>query len=314
MSHGHPPAASGDCVQCHEPHQSAVKGLLRKKPTDLCGKCHADLLKRIADGKPHAPVAMGMCLSCHAGHGSENRGMTRQAGAALCTRCHSIEKLGLQAKHRGFSLAQADCATCHDPHVDSRGKTTLLKARAHVPFAQGKCAECHGTKRTGATVEAVPELCFRCHEPKRAWMSAPVVHAPLQGRESCLACHQPHTAGSASLLDRPGENLCYSCHERKGFQRKNVHAALQSGCMTCHNPHAGNQKKLLLEDVNAMCRQCHEDTSKHFHRLEGITDPRTNQPVTCVGCHLPHSSDEKALLAYEPTRELCIQCHDPSMK
>jgi predicted CXXCH cytochrome family protein len=239
--------------------------------------------------------------------------MLQQAGAALCTRCHSIQKLGLEAKHQGFALAKANCAGCHDPHVDSRGKTTLLKARAHPPFAQGKCAECHGQKRDGTTVQSVPELCFKCHEPARAWMSSAVVHAPLQTRKACLSCHQAHTANSDALLDRPTEELCFTCHDRKGFERKNVHAALQSGCLTCHNPHAAGKKKLLLDDVNAVCRQCHGDMSKHFHKVEGVTDPRTNEPLTCVGCHLPHSSDEVALLTHEPTRELCIQCHDPSM-
>jgi len=161
--------------------------------------------------------------------------------------------------------------------------------------------------------ESAGELCLRCHEPKRAWLSAAVVHAPLQSRQSCLACHRPHTAGSASLLDRPDESLCFGCHDRKPFQRKTVHAALEQGCQTCHTPHAGEKKKLLLDDVNAVCGQCHSDMSKHFHKVQGVTDPRTNEPLTCLGCHNPHSSDLPSLLVYEPTRELCIQCHDPSM-
>jgi len=217
------------------------------------------------------------------------------------------------AKHKGFTLAGADCAGCHDPHVGATATSKLLPAYSHRPFAQGKCAECHGARTTGATVAAAPDLCLRCHEPKRAWLSAAVVHAPLQGKASCLACHRPHASGSASLLDRPAESLCYTCHDRKPFQRKNVHAALQQGCLTCHDPHATSQKKLLLDGVDAVCKQCHGDTSKHFHKLEGLKDPRTGEAMTCVGCHLPHSSDEKALMAYEPTRELCIQCHDPTM-
>jgi predicted CXXCH cytochrome family protein len=53
--------------------------------------------------------------------------------------------------------------------------------------------------------------------------------------------------------------------------------------------------------------------TKHFHKVEGVKDPRTGQALTCTGRHLPHSSDQPALLTHEPTRELCIQCHDPSM-
>ena len=40
-----------------------------------------------------------------------------------------------------------------------------------------------------------------------------MVHAPLTSRQSCLACHRPHTSSSASLLDRPDDNLCFSCHD-----------------------------------------------------------------------------------------------------
>jgi predicted CXXCH cytochrome family protein len=42
-------------------------------------------------------------------------------------------------------------------------------------------------------------------------------------------------------------------------------------------------------------------------------DSRTGKPLTCTGCHMPHGSEEKALLRAEPTRELCILCHDPTM-
>jgi predicted CXXCH cytochrome family protein len=189
----------------------------------------------------------------------------------------------------------------------------MLKAQLHPPFAKGDCAECHGQKKSGATSQPAPELCFKCHPGNRPWLTSPVVHAPLTGPQACLACHKAHAANEASFLDRKGEKLCFSCHDRKPFQRKNVHAALQQGCLTCHNPHAAQTKKLLLDQANVVCRQCHEDTSKHFHKIDGIKDPRTDEPMTCVSCHLPHSSDEKALMAYEPTRELCIQCHDPSM-
>jgi predicted CXXCH cytochrome family protein len=53
--------------------------------------------------------------------------------------------------------------------------------------------------------------------------------------------------------------------------------------------------------------------SKHFHRVKGGTDPRTGEELNCTGCHRPHASDEVKLLSHEPKRELCLQCHDPTM-
>jgi predicted CXXCH cytochrome family protein len=81
----------------------------------------------------------------------------------------------------------------------------------------------------------------------------------------------------------------------------------------CHDPHSSKERGLLVKDTASLCQQCHEDMSKHTHPVSGRKDPRTGGPLTCTGCHVPHSSDQDHLLAYEPSRELCIQCHDPSM-
>jgi predicted CXXCH cytochrome family protein len=35
--------------------------------------------------------------------------------------------------------------------------------------------------------------------------------------------------------------------------------------------------------------------------------------MRCTSCHSPHSSDIEGLLSHDPKRELCVQCHDPSM-
>ena len=47
--------------------------------------------------------------------------------------------------------------------------------------------------------------------------------------------------------------------------------------------------------------------------IAGGRDPRTGRPLSCTGCHLPHTADQPSLLSHEPRRELCVQCHDPSM-
>ncbi len=107
--------------------------------------------------------------------------------------------------------------------------------------------------------------------------------------------------------------MCFTCHDPKPFRLKNVHAAVKQGCTTCHDPHASDKKRLLHKDVNALCQGCHTDMSKHFHKVSGVNDPRTGTPITCVSCHLPHSSDQDALLAFDPNRELCVQCHDQAM-
>jgi predicted CXXCH cytochrome family protein len=114
-------------------------------------------------------------------------------------------------------------------------------------------------------------------------------------------------------LKKSTDELCMSCHGKAMFKGAVIHPALEEGCTSCHDPHATDRPKLLKNDVNALCQGCHDDLSQHVHRTSGGRDPRTGSPLTCVGCHLPHASELPALLPYEPKRELCIQCHDPSM-
>jgi len=41
-------------------------------------------------------------------------------------------------------------------------------------------------------------------------------------------------------------------------------------------------------------------------------DPRNGKPLTCASCHTVHSSDYTFLLADNPERALCVDCHSPS--
>jgi predicted CXXCH cytochrome family protein len=97
------------------------------------------------------------------------------------------------------------------------------------------------------------------------------------------------------------------------IQGRVVHAALEQGCTTCHDPHAADAAKLTKTDIYALCTSCHSDMSKHFHKVKGVTDPRTGEELNCTGCHRPHASDQDHLLTFDPKRELCVQCHDPNL-
>ncbi len=314
LAHGHPPAAKGECAKCHEPHESSVPGLLVKPALELCASCHQELTKRIAQGSPHAPVARGQCLKCHASHGSSNAGMLVTAGSALCASCHRLDTPAITSKHRGFTLAKASCVSCHDPHVQPEGKKGLLKPALHSPFARGQCEKCHGTSTTGAVIQKGGELCISCHESSRAWAKKPIVHAPFKTETGCLSCHGPHAGSATPVLISQETKLCFTCHDARMVQGKVVHPPVRDGCTDCHDPHSSNAKKLLTQDVDSLCRTCHDDMGKHFHPVSRGTDPRTGEPLTCVGCHRPHASDEERLLTHEPKRALCLQCHDPSMQ
>lgn len=218
----------------------------------------------------------------------------------------------MKAKHGNANLVGANCVTCHDPHVGVKGKAGLLKPEQHEPFAKAQCLSCHTGAGQTTTLASGQDLCFKCHAPSQAWLTKKVVHEALKTPEQCVACHSPHAGAGKPALIRKAEDACFACHDRKMVQGKNKHAALDGGCATCHDPHASDNAGLLMTAQPELCTTCHSDLSRHLHLTGGKDDPRTGQPLKCSSCHNPHSSDQASLLTHEPSRDLCIQCHDPA--
>jgi predicted CXXCH cytochrome family protein len=74
----HFPAAKGDCLACHDPHQSPNPYMLRKKSDRLCVDCH--LKDVVVNAESHAKVNGNLndCLRCHTPHlGVDRRMLTR---------------------------------------------------------------------------------------------------------------------------------------------------------------------------------------------------------------------------------------------
>lgn len=67
----HAPAGAGDCLACHDPHQSPEKHLLVRTGPSLCGYCHdpADW----GEIPAHATAGEAACQSCHNPHGGAAR-------------------------------------------------------------------------------------------------------------------------------------------------------------------------------------------------------------------------------------------------
>ncbi len=153
--------------------------------------------------------------------------------------------------------------------------------------------------------------CSMCH-PDLA--KKKTVHAAVS--MGCTGCHtslnvaeMPHkvTGKFPKGLSAEQPDLCYGCHDKGIFMKKNVHAALAMGCTSCHNPHSTDTPKLLVADMPGLCFTCHD---------KGKFENKTVHPPVmggmCTSCHNPHSSDsQKLLLAEVP--DLCYTCHDKAM-
>jgi len=82
----HGPTASGECTECHNPHQSRYRFMLREKPgRKLCLSCHgSDEDDEFAHEERGSSIARddGNCLSCHDPHMSDRRFLVRTMSAS----------------------------------------------------------------------------------------------------------------------------------------------------------------------------------------------------------------------------------------
>ncbi len=168
------------------------------------------------------------------------------------------------------------CATCHEEIVKDFKTADHAKHQAKGKNAEGAgCESCHGpgslhvaagggrntlSKKNIINPKKSPETCFQCHTDKRGEFSLPHTHPVLQGKMSCVDCHNPHK-GSAMRgggTNLHGENeTCFKCHTAQRGPFVFEHEALREGCTTCHLPHGSVNAKMLAERNQNLCLKCH---------------------------------------------------------
>jgi DmsE family decaheme c-type cytochrome len=122
-SHMPVPEGKMTCVDCHNPHGSTSKVMLKADTVnDLCYSCHAE--KRGPYIWEHAPVRQN-CLACHNAHGSNQDKLLIAPRPMLCQQCHlsghqmafysSADIVGASAGSIANRkvLANRSCQNCH---------------------------------------------------------------------------------------------------------------------------------------------------------------------------------------------------------
>ena len=107
------------CSQCHNPHGSFSKSLLKtQSKNETCYQCHAE--KRGPFLWAHAPVSED-CGACHEHHGSINAPLLKKRAPWLCQHCHSAaghpsiayNSTGLPDQSPSAFLLAKSCLNCH---------------------------------------------------------------------------------------------------------------------------------------------------------------------------------------------------------
>ena len=92
--------------------------------------------------------------------------------------------------------------------------------------------------------------------------------------------------------------------------------AVKQDCATCHGSHLTDKSAPLLKKPLAeLCIECHPDRMGPTEHKIGIissmntgTLPLTDNKLTCITCHDPHSNRYGRMLRV-PEKNLCLICH-----
>lgn len=321
------------CEECHDRH--GLVGVLKLKQEEpaLCIRCHEGAAHYALPENAHPPGAATKCSACHDPHASRQPKLMTAQGADLCFRCHERSAYEQGNVH---APVKDGCLACHSAHGTAAAPATGAPAAqpssakprsALTPPAPDLCLRCHDPKKGGFSekhdgFDVTRSDCNSCHSPHkstRAGLVRPVVHKPAEDHD-CASCHfEPDemTAEQKALamppLRAPAEKLCRLCHAdsiQDFASRPGAHPPVKDGkCLDCHAAHASEEKGLLVADANKTCAQCHDLKAK----LEPFTLPNRSPhpPVMegkCLDCHDPHGGADHAALKGEQV-ELCIGCH-----
>ncbi|MDY0184431.1 MAG: cytochrome c3 family protein [Desulfuromonadaceae bacterium] len=197
-----------NCLECHHPHASTKKALLRPLQ--------------------HKPFAAGNCSACHTGSSADGR----------CLSCHSQVLPQFQRVHTHLQgKGASNCTACHSPHVSSQ--VGLLKG-----IAGSVCRDCHADKlerrKQALYVHPQANHCSDCHaghgsdEPY-------MLRGGMAG--ACESCHGEHSTfthpiGDDVLDPRTGTPMdCISCHApcTGTMFEHNLRGGRERGlCLPCH--------------------------------------------------------------------------------
>lgn len=152
----HGPAATWNCLNCHDKKTGTLKYQTQKPDKDLCFTCHYEKKDDWASKKyAHGPTATGKCTICHNPHASNNIYWLKKSPWNLCTTCHEERGSGRHVLagvggsgtghpmkdrpdplHAGHEFS---CNSCHNPHASN--SPSLFAHEALSVF--GLCQMCH---------------------------------------------------------------------------------------------------------------------------------------------------------------------------
>jgi hypothetical protein len=306
------------CLECHTPSHLHPVGVPASSDTDVLLQIWLPLGKGTLGDQV-------ICLSCHYMHSDEYRPFllrgdtekkkTRQNN--LCSACHK----GSMYTRSPHDETSESCTFCHTSRPEEGQKLSEI-LNSNV---QASCDFCHDALGNGHYLAVNP-----FGDPDKTWDFEALGIPLIQGRFTCVSCHDPHdTANRKKKMLRPVYLSLAIASDRINPHWKNVM------CISCHfgDPVDGNPMLLTGSDRSAVCDRCHNGrfARRDIHPVGMVPSsnvviplemPLTEGKVTCVTCHdssLQEGGEGKFSVGkvnpdflrggYTVRNEFCFRCH-----
>lgn len=178
-----------ECVDCHSPHASRQRRLLRAPEGGVCQSCHEDHAGGAGDFA-HGTIDWFGCQSCHQPHGGDKPALLREVGNALCLGCHGENAAsptddGTLELRSGFTVPAHRSANLHLVDLDpwqTRGHPIRNHPVSGVVKPKGRT-------RVAKSLVGEEISCRSCHDPHAGSSRGLFAYGAGSSAELCVACH-----------------------------------------------------------------------------------------------------------------------------
>ena len=239
----HPPFADKDgCTTCHAAAKDGKVVLAQANVKDICVTCHSDKAELIEKAKVQHPGAAGDCTDCHNPHASASPGLPKTDPVSICLGCHSDQADQFKKAHLHQPVYKQGCATCHEPHGGNNEHLLRTKKTSDL------CLECHGPDSQPKKLESEHLISIfngTVKLPEDYFAKNKVVVLPLKfGRGHPVEGHPISDVVDPTDITKMRAKI---------------------DCLSCHQPHASAKPDLLVKDQEnnmAFCSTCHKDLTR----------------------------------------------------
>jgi predicted CXXCH cytochrome family protein len=165
-AHQNQPFATANCLECHDPHQSASPKLMAKFQ--------------------HAPFEAKSCDTCHAPAKDGKVVLTQADAKSLCVTCHDDKAKLIDTAKVPHPGAAGDCTDCHSPHASQPARLPKTDWSASAWDATATSTIC---ARSRCTISR--PLCRAAPPATRLTAATSIICCAPKGNALCLECHGP---------------------------------------------------------------------------------------------------------------------------